>query len=348
MPDAGARAETAPRRRPGLSAMPRFRPRFPWLTGDLQTLRNTVVHRGGRVPLPIEGPPGERLSFEMPDGTGDMLLATLDHPTEPRPGRPLVVLIHGLTGCEDSLYLRASAAALLGAGYPVLRLNLRGAGPSRAVCKFQYHAGRTEDLAAVLDRLWAGATPDGIVAVGYSLGGNMLLKLLGERGRRVPLRAAVSVSAPIDLRATQLRIMAPRNALYQHYILRRMIAEATGGAAAWTMQEKKRARAIRTVYAFDDSFVAPKNGFGTAERYYAQCSARQFLDSIEVPTLVIHARDDPWIPSGAYLSYDWARNARLTPLLPRGGGHVGFHDAAGPPAWHDRAILAWLEDRIGP
>jgi len=346
MPDGAGRPGSA-RRRPGLAGLPRFRPRFPWLTGDLQTLRNTVVHRGGSRPPPIAGPPGERLSFEMPDGSGDILVATLNHPGHPRSGRPLVVLVHGLTGCEDSAYVRATASVLLAAGYPVLRLNLRGAGPSRGLCKHQYHAGRTEDLAAVLDRLWAGATPDGMAAIGFSLGGNMLLKLLGERGRRVPLRAAVSVSAPIDLKACQIRMMAPRNVVYHRYVLRRMVAEATGGAAAWTMQEKERARRIRSVYGFDDAFVAPKNGFGTADRYYARCSARQFLDAIEVPTLVVHARDDPWIPSGAYLSYRWERNARLVPLLPRGGGHVGFHAAAGPPAWHDRAILAFLEDRAG-
>src|SRR5262249_43965141 len=116
----------------------------------------------------------ERLSFTMEDG--DRLLAMLDRPIAARPGGPLVILIHGLTGWEESLYIQSQARVLLGGGWRVLRLNLRGAGPSRATCGGQYFAGRSQDLRAVLARLPDELASDGVVAVGYSLGGAMLLK----------------------------------------------------------------------------------------------------------------------------------------------------------------------------
>lgn len=314
----------------------------PWIGGDLQTLRNTVLNTLGRRPPDLDPWPAETLWFRMTDGTGDRLIGRWHRPAEPT-GRPLALLIHGLTGCEESLYLRSIARTLLQAGHPVLRLNLRGAGPSRPVCKAQYHAGRSEDLRAVIGQLPPEATADGIVAVGFSLGGNMLLKYLGEEGSAAPLVAAAAVSAPIDLKATQVRMMAPRNRVYHRWLLKRMVAEATAPAADWTEQEKRRARLTRTVYDFDDRFVAPKGGFGTAEIYYARCSAERFLPAIRVPTLVVHGLDDPWIPAEAYRRQDWRAMPALTPRLTAGGGHVGFHDRAAPPPWHDRQIRAFFE-----
>src|SRR3546814_6433177 len=111
----------------------------------------------------------------MPDGTGDVLVGALNRPPGHAGGsRPLVVLVHGLTGSEDSLYMLCSAALLLAHGYPVLRLNLRGAGQSRPVCRLQYHAGRTADLRAVLERLPPTLAGSGLLVVGYSLGGNKI------------------------------------------------------------------------------------------------------------------------------------------------------------------------------
>ncbi|NBB84322.1 MAG: hypothetical protein GVY28_13070, partial [Alphaproteobacteria bacterium] len=293
----------------------------PWIGGDLQTLRNTILRSLGRPPPDLSAWPADTLWFTMTDGTGDRLIGRWHRPPRPT-GRPLALLIHGLTGCEDSLYLLSLARTLLSAGHPVLRLNLRGAGPSRPVCKAQYHAGRSEDLAAVLDQLPAAARADGVVAAAFALGANMLLKHLGEAGADSPLIAAAAVSAPIDLKATQVRMMAPRNRVYHRWLLKRMVAEATAPAADWTEQEKRRARHIRTVYAFDDAFVAPKGGFGTAEVYYARCSAERFLPAIRTPTLVIHALDDPWIPPDAYQRQNWPTLPALTPRLTPRGGHV--------------------------
>lgn len=317
-------------------SFPPFRPRPPWWGGDLQTLRNHLLRRRPS----LDGYPAQRIEFAMTDGSGDALMAVLNRPDESAPPRPLVVLIHGLTGCEDSHYMLASARHFLSLGYPVLRLNLRGAGRSRARCRFRYHAGRSEDLRAVIGQMDGRLARRGLFLIGYSLGGNMLLKYLGEEGRRALVLGAASVSAPIDLKATQRRMMARRNWGYHRYILARMKEEFAALADAPGVAD--RLAAIRTIYAFDDRVVAPCNGFAGADDYYARCAALNFLPDIRVPTLVIHALNDPWIPADAYLGFDWAANRKLTPLLPKGGGHVGFHGLGGRAAWHDRCIARFL------
>jgi len=228
----------------------------------------------------------------------------------------------------------------------VLRLNLRGAGSARPLCREQYHSGRSEDLRAVLERLPTDATGGGLILVGWSLGGNMLLKGLAEFGADLPIRAAAAISAPIDLAAAAARLAAPRNALYQRWLLTRMKREAFGGPAPLTPQQRRQLAAVRTVAGYDDAFTAPRNGFADAADYYARCSAARFMPAIPVPTLVVYACDDPWIPPVAYRSFDWESNRRLVPLLTRTGGHVGFHGAGGR-VWSDDRLLAFLERTVG-
>ncbi|MFN8719808.1 MAG: YheT family hydrolase [Rhodospirillales bacterium] len=321
---------------------PPFRPLPPWFGGDLQTLRTTVREAFGRAPARLAGP-SERLSFPMPDGSGDVLLGSLDRPSTATAGRPLAILIHGLTGDEDGAYMHATATALLAAGLPVLRLNLRGAGASRPLCRGTYHAGRSEDLRAVVARLPSDLARDGVVLVGYSLGANMLLKFLGERDSAVPVRAAAAISAPIDLAATSRRFLARRNALYHRWLLDRMKAEAL----ATPDLEPAIAAAIpglRSTLDFDEVVIAPRNGFADAADYHDRCSAVRHMGGIRCPTLVIHALDDPWIPATVYTAFPWPETPALVPLLPRSGGHLGFHDRGG--AWHDRCLIRFLACRL--
>lgn len=308
-----------------------FTARAPWWGGDLQTLRNFLLRVDPKLHLWTE----QRL--ELPLENGDRLLASV-HAHERLGYKPLAVLIHGLTGCEDSIYIRATARSLLEADYPVLRLNLRGAGPTRSLCVESYHAGRTQDLRAALaeiGRQLPKAKSQPVILVGYSLGANMLLKFLGEGGSPWEIAAGVSVSAPIDLKATSACFLKPRNRVYHAYLLNRMKAETRD-------VEKSLLRSVRTTYAFDDRIVAPANGFVSAEDYYAQSSALPYLRQIAAPTLVIQAQDDPWIPAAPYLKFDWNGNLALRPLLPKSGGHVGFHGAGGQTPWHDRKILEFL------
>jgi hypothetical protein len=313
-----------------------FRPRLPWIGPDLQTIRNFVA----RPKVDLRPWPAQRLWFRA----GEDRLSGMWHRAG-RPDRPLVILLHGLTGCERSSYVRLSALQLLERGYSVLRLNLRGAGPSRAYCREGYHAGRTEDLHHVLNGLPAAATRSGVALVGYSLGGNILLKFLAEeKAAAHPVRAAVSISAPIDLALTQRRILEPRNRVYHAYLLNRMRKEAM--LLLRDRRWRRRVLLSNSVREFDERVTAPLYGFAGADDYHARCSAGPVLGRIPVPTLLIHGLDDPWIPADPYLAFDWRANPRLTPLLPPQGGHVGFHGRGDRMPWHDRCIVRFFDRRI--
>jgi predicted alpha/beta-fold hydrolase len=323
-------------------SFPEFHPRAPWWGSDLQTLRNAIRERRD-----TELAAGDRrLLLPLGDGTGDALTARLRLPGT-KQHAPLVVLIHGLSGCEASPYMQLSASYWSTRGHPVLRLNLRGAGPSREHCRLQYHAGRSLDLRNALNALEGDLLAAGLVLVGYSLGGNMLLKFLAEYGGEFPVRAAASVSAPIDLAAASQRFLAPRNQIYHRHLLKAMKAECFGGTTVVSEHERERLAAARSIYEFDDYIVAPRNGYRDAEHYYHENHARRFLAEIEIPTLMIHALDDPWIPRTAYTDYPWQRNARLVPLLPRAGGHVGFHDRDDGSPWYNRCIGHFVDHQLG-
>jgi predicted alpha/beta-fold hydrolase len=320
----------------GLSRLPPFRPRFPWLTADLQTVRNYLL----RPHVDLSPWRWQRLELPMLDRSGDRLAASF---AAPQPRRaPTVALIHGLAGCSDSTYMRAATRAFLEAGHPVLRLDLRGAGDSRPLCRLQYHAGRSQDLADAFAGLPDAIVGDGLAAMGFSLGGNVLAKYLAEQGAHGPVRLGILVSAPLDLAATLASMMRPRNRVYHRYLLRRLQRETLAPGAALDARESAVVAAARSIYDIDQGLIAPRNGFADAQDYYARCSGLRFLPAVRVPTLVIHALDDPWIPGALYAGFDWAANPNLVKLFPRQGGHVGFHGRDSDVPWHVRAAIAFV------
>lgn len=304
-----------------------FRPRWPWRGADLQTLRNFAVRP---APSFADAPPQERW-FPMADGTGDRLHGWL-HESPGQAGAPLAVVVHGLTGCAESFHVLVSARHLLDAGYAVLRLNLRAAGPTVGLCREQYLAGRSEDLREVFAQL-GRARP--LVCIGYSLGANMLLKYLGEEGAASPLAAAVAVSPPVDLAATSVTFHRRRNWIYRRYLLRRMVHDAFNMRERPSPSEAEALRRVKSVYAFDHEYIAPRYGFRSADHYYAEHAALGFLDAIRTPTLIVHADDDPWIPARTLRGIDWRVNPSLFPALTKAGGHVGFHGRGNRVPWHD-------------
>jgi uncharacterized protein len=259
---------------------------------------------------------------------------------------PLAVLVHGLTGCEESFYVLETARFLLTRGFSVMRLNLRGAGPSRSTCAGHYSAASSSDLATVLRQLSPDLTRRELVLVGYSIGGNVILKYLAEHPLEIVPACAVVVSPPIDLAAASRRMMEGRNRLYHRWLLNWMAAEATGGAAELCVGECAAIAAARTVYQFDDLFVAPRNGFDGADDYYAKCSAAGMLAAIETPALIIHARDDPWIPAGAFEDLELSRLAVIKLALADSGGHVGFHGADRATPWHNKCIYTYMKSHL--
>lgn len=316
------------------ASFPPFRPRFPWRGGDLQTLRNYLCPGG----WDLSAWPSERLFFDTDDGSGDRLQGVLHR----RVDGPVAVLLHGLTGCEESFYVLETARFLLSQGVSVLRLNLRGAGPSRYTCRGHYCAGSSDDLAGILRQLPGDLVGRGLVVIGYSLGGNIVLKYLAEKPLAVEPLCAVVVSAPIDLAAASRRMMAPRNRLYHRWLLNRMSEEAAAGSAVLSDAERAAIAGARSVYAFDDRFVAPRNGYADADDYYRQCSAAGMLAEIGTPALLIHARNDPWIPAGAFEDIDAGALPKISLALADSGGHVGFHGRTGRTPWHNQCAYTYL------
>lgn len=324
------------RQRPRPSVdLPAFRQRFPWIGRHLQTVRNTLV----KPSLPL--PPAVEMSFPMPDGSGDVLLAALNRPeTTSVSDKPLALLLHGLTGSQDSFYVRATTRLLLDRGHPVLRLNLRGAGPSAGTCTRRYHAGRTGDVRAVLAGLPRDLAAQGVIIIGWSLGGNCTLKFLGEGDFPVPVMAGAAISAPIDLAASSRLFGAPGNRLYHNRLLGQMKDDMAVHRARVGDRWADAAQGAVDLWDFDDKVVGPWNGWSGAPEYYAVNSALGFLPHIRVPTLVVHALDDPWIPPQAYQTFDWAAQPWLLPAISPHGGHVGFHGIGG--MWADRCLDAFL------
>jgi uncharacterized protein len=315
-----------------------FSPKLPWWGGDLQTIRNYAFSVNQALPSHAV----ERLEVETADGSGDRLVAALHLPQATRE-RPMVTLVHGIAGCEHSCYMLLTAAYFLARGYPVLRVNQRGAGPSRPYCRLQYHAGLTADFATLLDRIDPRLTRNGILPIGFSLGGNLLLKYLGEIGRHGPVRRAASVSAPLDLALACRGLMRWRNFGYHRYIMAHLRRNCTAPGAELTDDERKGILNATTLWQFDETFTAPRNGYRGAARYYEANAAKRFLGAIRVPTLLVHARDDPFVPAAPYDTVEWRRLPHLTPLLTRGGGHLGFHDPTR--VWLLRRIAAFFDGR---
>ena len=320
-----------------LEQAPGFNPRRPWWGGDLQTLRNYAL----KVRSALPGQNNSRLVIPLKDGSGDHMVAMLDQP--PGSGdRPLVILLHGISGSEGSCYMTVAAAFFLARGYPVLRVNLRGAGLSRPFCREHYHAGCSDDIASLIKGLDPKLTRQGVLPVGFSLGGNILLKLLGTTGQDLPIAKAASVSAPIDLADSCRSLLRWRNFGYHRFILTRLKRQCTATGASLSKDERQAILRAKSIWQLDNRFTAPRNGYRDAAEYYRDNGAKAYLGAIRQPTMLIHAKDDPFVPVEPYFEQRWNNYPDLTVLLPKSGGHLGFHDPLG--LWHLRQIEVFFAE----
>ena len=311
-----------------------FRPRPPWLGGHLQTVRDRIARP--RYPLPA----AETLMVAVSDGDR---LAVQVHRPKGRPRGPVVALVHGLGGSAESGYVRACAHGLLAAGFAVARVDLRGAGLSGGTSAGLYHAGRTDDLRAVLRRLADEAAT--VAPVGFSLGGNLTLKLLGEPLDGIPVLAGAAISAPLDLALGTEHLSKVTFGAYERYLIARMRRDATRPGSAVTAEERTRVARVRGILDFDNAITAPRNGWRDAAEYYALNSAIGFLATITVPTLIIHAMDDPMIPAAPYRTVDWDALPTLTRQITAHGGHVGFHGRGSRLPWYIDRVTEFLATR---
>jgi predicted alpha/beta-fold hydrolase len=227
-------------------------------------------------------------------------------------------------------------------GWRALVMHFRGCSGEPNRLARSYHSGETGDLQTVVTWLRQREPETPLAAVGYSLGGNVLLKWLGEQGERAPLTAAVAVSVPFQLAGAAERMQQGFSRVYQWVLLRSLRRNALRKFRDWHPPpvDLARVRRMRSFWSFDDGVTAPLHGFADVHDYYRRASSRQFLAAIRVPTLILQARDDPFmtasvIPSAAELS------PATTLELSEHGGHVGFVEAR--PRWR---VGYWLERRI--
>jgi predicted alpha/beta-fold hydrolase len=249
-----------------------------------------------------------------------------------------VVLLHGLEGGGESGYIRSMAWHALEAGFVTHRFHMRTCGGTESLCKTLYHAGLTSDLRAFLELLRTENRGVPVFPLGFSLGGNVALKLAGELGVTDLIQGVVAVSTPIDLAACARRLLERDNRLYERRFVDRMKLRlvATG---RYTREELAP---WKSVYAIDDHVTAPSFGFGTADNYYATQSAKNFLDAIRVPALLIQAKDDTFIPFEIFHHPAFRTNPNLRLLATEYGGHLGFLSRRGQRFWVDEPAIEFL------
>jgi len=309
-----------------------FKPAW-WLPGPhLQTLFPTIF----RNQLP---PPLRRERIELDDG--DFL--DLDW-TENRDG-PLVLLLHGLEGSVRSHYVAGMTGSLSHCGFQVALLNFRGCSGEPNRLTRSYHSGETGDLDTILKLLGNRHPQRPVYVVGVSLGGNVLLKWLGENPAQTLVVRAVAISVPFLLNTAALRLQCGFSRFYQAYLLRKLRASIRNKAKLLTLPiNTDRLSRLKTFRQFDDHVTAPLHGFQNVDDYYKRCSSHSFLKYICTPTLILHALDDPFLTPDAVP--DTAEHGPGVQFeVSRHGGHVGFVGGTAPwkpHYWIDERVCCWL------
>ncbi|MBO6522688.1 MAG: alpha/beta fold hydrolase [Balneolaceae bacterium] len=252
--------------------------------------------------------------------------------------QPVVALFHGLEGSSERFYIRSLMHDLQSSGYSSVALNFRGCGSRLNEQRRFYHSGETSDYATFFNWIKSRFPENLIYAVGFSLGGNALIKSLGEEAGSHPVTRAVAVSPPYDLKAGSLNLEHGFNKVYAYRFLK-------------TLAEKLERKRIKypdlpafngdTLYEFDDRVTAPIHGFDGADHYYETCSSKQFLADVQTPLLLIHSKEDTLCPLQFAPFEMIEKNPFITRVFTEKGGHVGF--ISSPRNWINETILHWLQ-----
>lgn len=347
-----------------MSIIPFIPPRF----GSNPHFQTISAHLLGKIrgyaPKQI-GLLNESIVLPVQAGLNDRLLLHVHrfHRAD-RKKTPAVLLVHGLEGSSDSIYILKMARKLLSAGFHVVRMNLRGCGDGRPLARLPYNAGLTIDLESALKFTAENISP--IIAVaGYSIGANVVLKFLGEdqdernrqrmnyggdpvRFRRAERYAQIFcvASPPLDLYASCEYLDTPTNTTYKNQFLREIKRRVDEGTFDGSPYGRDEVEHINSWFEFDHVYVAPTAGFPGAIEYYATASSRFYVRHIEIPGLILHAEDDPIINPHAWDEVGWGTLRHLTPHLTKRGGHVGWisrkHPYIPDRRWMDYRLLTYL------
>lgn len=282
----------------------------------------------------------------VPLSDGDQIVLHDDCPPAWRPGDRAALLIHGLAGCHESRYMQRIAHKLGARGVRAFRMDLRGCGAGLELSRLPYHSGRSEDAAAAIRAIAQIAPASPVTLVGFSLGGNIALKLAGELAEQPcgHLDSVMAVCPPVDLAACSRHIGRPTGRLYDRYFVRLLVDQVNERRRRMPEAPISRfARLPRTLWEFDNAFTAVVWGFGTADNYYARASSLPLLCEIRLPTLILSAHDDPMIPPGILQNASLPHAVRLH--MTERGGHLGFVARGGLDAdrrWMDWRVVDWV------
>ncbi|MBI3818042.1 MAG: alpha/beta fold hydrolase [Planctomycetes bacterium] len=281
---------------------------------------------------------------------GDSMVLHEDPPTSGTIASRAALLVHGLTGDHAAGYMVRVAARLRERGYTTFRADLRGAGRSASMCRKFYHSGVSSDVAAAVRFISKRSGRLPIDLVGFSLGGNIILKYAAERlykkdGPGIHINKIATVSAPADLARSFSKLSRGFGRFYNRYFTKHVVRtldnhlKLVPGAAV-----ARFARKPRTMLEIVEGYTAPVHGFSSALDYYEKCSSAPHLANIEIPTLAIISRDDPLVDSTAYEDF---RGTTIRVLLTEAGGHMGFFAKSGSDPdrrWMDWRIVEWLTE----
>lgn len=292
--------------------------------------------------IPARRPPEPDARWIVSVDDASAVLALVNAPSGA--ARGTLLLLHGLGGSADAVYMRRTAAVALSRGWWVVRMNLRTCGGTEAISRTLYNAGQAGDAGSVLAELTRRNLPRPHVAAGFSLGGNLALLHAGLAGEDCLADAVAGVNPPLDLTECIRALERPSNALFQAYFTLLLCAQVrrvrrvrpVAGPPAWPWS-------VRGVRAFDERFTAPDAGHPDAEAYYRAASAGPSLAGSRVPTLVLTSRNDPFVPVESIAR--WARGGRAEMAVSERGGHVGYRQEGRPGFWAAEAVLAWFEAR---
>ena len=301
-----------------LVAASSFQPPFYQLNGHAQTIVPGLWRSGPAVAY-------QRERLELPDG--DFLDLDWSRLPTHRRANTLAIISHGLEGDTHRAYIRGMVRALNEAGFDALAWNYRSCGGEPNRLLRSYHLGDTGDLAQVLRHALAPGRYERVFLVGFSAGGNVTLKFLGEDPALIPpqVQRAVVFSTPTNLKDSAVHIGRLQNQVYMRRFLKTLRLKVRAKAGAHPADvDLTGLEELRNFPDFDDRYTAPMHGFASAEAYYAHASSGQYLADIQIPTLLVNAANDPFLPNTCYPVTTAEASATFFLEIPAGGGHVGF------------------------
>lgn len=278
-------------------------------------------------------------------------LLGLCHWQADRQSAPTVILVHGLEGCCDSRYMRGIAAKAYRKGFNVIRMNQRTCGGTEHLSHTLYNSGLSGDYRAIFKELAHKDDLTRIWLVGYSMGGNLVLKAAGELSQTEPALAGVAAVCPnINPTVCARALEEPRNFIYHRHFLTRLKSRLRRKAALlpgkWDLAQLDR---IATISEFDDRYTAHDGGYRDGADYYDRAGARHVLATITVPTLIITAQDDPFIPYSMFTVPEIQRHPHIRVVAPPYGGHCGFFHRGREgedPYWAENRIVDFLREQL--